>query len=172
MTFDIGRIKAKIIQDRLDKPFLSKVDGAISFVFNVDTKEVFNSIICCDGQSSIVNLFNDVIEFLLVWANKDAVISVENIHGVVFVEDTVIMFGNFEPNGFKFLSQVEVPNATRILSTVDVLGDMEDPMSGVMPRDFTTLGNGHVHWPSCRSLRISLNIINLLSMPTVEEDHA
>ena len=45
VAFHIRTSQSKIFQNRLDEPFLGHVNGAIRFVLNVNSKEVFNAIL-------------------------------------------------------------------------------------------------------------------------------
>ena len=61
MAFHIGTSQSKIFQNGLDESFLGHVNGAIGFVFNVNSKEVFNVILCGDVQPCGFNFLDDVI---------------------------------------------------------------------------------------------------------------
>ena len=167
MCFDIWTIQAKVFKNGLDESLLSQVNGAILLVLNVHAQEIINAIFRSDGQASGLNLSDDIVKLPLVRTNKDAIISVQDIHAVAFVENTLIMFGDFETNRQKLGLEVQVPHSARILSTINVSGNIEDPVLGIVARKLTSFGDFHEHGSGCRSLWIGLNIIHLFGMPSM-----
>ena len=89
-----------------------------------------------------------------------------------FEEDTLIMFGHFESNGFELFSEVKAANSTRVLTTINVLGNMQCPIVRIVTRDFTTFWHFHVQRPGSKSLWICLHIVNLFGFSSMEENHA
>ena len=45
MALDIGSRQSKVVKNGLDESFLGHVNGAIGFVFNIDSKKIFNAIL-------------------------------------------------------------------------------------------------------------------------------
>ena len=64
--------------------------------------------------------------------NWNAVISVKHTHGVTFKEGTLIMLGHFKSSGLELGSEVEVPNSAKVLATMNVLGDIWNPVFGIV----------------------------------------
>jgi hypothetical protein len=65
------------------------------------------------------------------------------------------MFGDFETNRLEFGLEVQIPNTARIFSTINVLLNIKYLILGIIPGEFASLGDFHVHGSSCRSLRVS-----------------
>ena len=114
----------------------------------------------------------DLIKFSFVRAHEDAIVCAQDMHSTALEKHAIVVFGAFESDGFKLRSEVEIPNATAILATINVPFDIHYPLLGDTPGDCAALWHFHEHWSGSGSLRIGLHIVDLLAMPTMQKHHA
>ena len=167
-----GRVlicQAKIVQDGLNQLRLCQSEG-VTFLVNVDSKNVCKSSINCQLKSCFCHSVNDIIHFLISGGGHDGIISVKNKNNIAMVEKTVIDLALHKSNLIEDLAQEQIPLSPSILASIDNLDHFEKPIPGINALDLDAFGNVDKLLVGDGCLWESLNKVELSGLPLVDED--